>query len=138
MDKKTLINRFQEMFKFAVAGGTSFLVDFGILVFLVEVFSVNDILAAGISFTVSVIVNYIMCIIWVFDAADKKNAFTIIVFVVSSVIGLGLNEFFMWLFIYCMHINYMVSKVIATLLVMVWNYIAKRQAVVMQNNKNTG
>lgn len=133
MNRKTVIERFKEMFKFAIAGGLSFLIDFGILVFLVELFSVNELLAAGISFTISVIVNYIICIAWVFDAADKKNIKTIIYFVGSSVIGLGINELIMYLCVYVIGINYMVSKIIATIIVMIWNYLAKRQAVNIQN-----
>ena len=126
--------RLREMFRFVVTGGFSFLVDFGLMVFLVEIFHMNELFAAGISFTVSVIVNYLMCVFWVFDATQKNNVLTIIIFIVSSIIGLGLNELFMWILLE-IYINYMVAKIISTILVMIWNYIAKRKAITLQNKK---
>ncbi|MDE5852879.1 MAG: GtrA family protein [Oscillospiraceae bacterium] len=127
-------DRLREMFRFVVTGGFSFLVDFGLMVFLVEIFHMNELFAAGISFTVSVIVNYLMCVFWVFDATQKNNVLTIIIFIVSSIIGLGLNELFMWILLE-IYINYMVAKIISTILVMIWNYIAKRKAITLQNKK---
>ncbi len=133
--KKVFANdRLREMFRFVVTGGFSFLVDFGLMVFLVEIFHMNELLAAGISFTVSVIVNYLMCVFWVFDATQKSNVLTIIIFIFSSVIGLVLNELFMWILLE-LYVNYMVAKIISTILVMIWNYIAKRKAITLQNKK---
>ena len=80
-----------------------------------------------ISFTASVIYNYILSVKWVFDAkkdANKTQEF--IVFIVLSVIGLGINQLFMWLFVDMMHIYYMLSKIIATVIVMVYNFITRK------------
>ena len=69
----------------------------------------------------------IMPVKWVFDAkkdANKTQEF--IVFIVLSVIGLGINQLFMWLFVDMMHIYYMLSKIIATVIVMVYNFITRK------------
>lgn len=47
-------------------------------------------------------------------------------FIVLSVIGLGINQLFMWLFVDMMHIYYMLSKIIATVIVMVYNFITRK------------
>ena len=56
--------------------------------------------------------------------ANKTQEF--IVFIVLSVIGLGINQLFMWLFVDMMHIYYMLSKIIATVIVMIYNFITRK------------
>lgn len=120
--------RFKEIFRFCVAGGVGFIVDYGVMVALTELCGWDVLVSNTISFSLSVIVNYIMCILWVFDNSNKKSAMTVIVFIGSSIIGLFLNDLFMWIMVDLMGIFYMFAKIIATVLVMIWNYIAKRKA----------
>ena len=61
---KKLLN---QILKFGVVGGLAFIIDYGILIFLTEVFHINYLISTTISFIVSVIFNYIMSIFW--DAA---------------------------------------------------------------------
>lgn len=100
------------------------------MVFLKEVCKVNYLIAAGLSFSLSVVLNYTLCVLWAFKGVDKKNKKAMILFVATSLIGLGFNQLFMWLFVDLIKINYMISKIITTALVMVWNYITKRHALV--------
>ena len=66
-------DRFAEIFRFGIAGGLGFIVDYGILFTFTEFLKINYLISSGISFTVSVIVNYIICIIWVFKDAKKMT-----------------------------------------------------------------
>ena len=95
---KKLIN---QILKFGVVGGIAFVIDYGLMVFLTEVFKVPALISAAISFTVSVIFNYIASVKWVFDVDKEKNskAKELIVFIILSVIGLGINELIMWIWI---------------------------------------
>lgn len=123
--------KIMEIFRFVVTGGLSFVVDYGILVGLTTGLGVNYLISSAISFTVSVIVNYFLCVLWVFDGADKSNDKKVVVmFVGSSVIGLVFNQILMYLFVSVFGIFYMIAKVITTLIVMVWNYVAKKMALV--------
>ena len=123
-------DRFAEIFRFGITGGVSFLVDYGILFALTEFFGVNYLVSSGISFTVSVIVNYFMCILWVVKGVKQNDTKSVVLFVGSSVVGLFINQILMWFFVEKIHIYYMVAKIIATIIVMIWNYVAKRKAVV--------
>lgn len=129
---KTLLksDRFAEIFRFGIAGGLGFIVDYGILFTFTEFLKINYLISSGISFTVSVIVNYIICIIWVFKDAKKNDSKTVILFIGSSLIGLLINQFLMWFLVEKLSIYYMFSKIISTIIVMIWNYLAKRKAVV--------
>ena len=121
---KKLIN---QIAKFGVVGGLAFLIDYGIMALLTEVYSVNYLLSTTISFIISVIFNYIMSIFWVFDVDQDKNKRTVFtVFIVLSVIGLLLNDLFMWVFVDGMMIHYLIAKIIATFLVMIYNFITRK------------
>ena len=112
-----------QILKFVIVGGIATIIDFGVLVLLKEVFGMKPVIANVISFTVSVIYNYIASVKWVFDVnkdQDKKTQF--IVFVILSVIGLGINTLIIWLCDDVLGIYYLIGKVLATGIVMVFNF----------------
>ncbi|MBQ6527899.1 MAG: GtrA family protein [Clostridia bacterium] len=129
----------QEILRFVITGGVSFVVEFILLVVLRDTAGLPTLLANAIAFTVSVIVNYFLCLLWVFQGAQGGSRGKQAVFFLTSLIGLALNELIMFvlgavlgedtvLFSFARRAvsMYMVNKVIATLLVMVWNYFSKR------------
>ncbi|MCQ2509545.1 MAG: GtrA family protein [Lachnospiraceae bacterium] len=116
-----------QIMKFGVVGVIAFLIDYGVMVFLTEVLGVYYLLSALISFTVSVIFNYVASMRYVFvgrDDMSKSREF--VIFIVLSVIGLGLNELLMWLLVDKLFIHYMLSKILVTAIVMVWNFVSRK------------
>ena len=116
-----------QIFKFGVVGGTAFLIDYGVLIALTELWGINYLISSGISFVVSVIYNYILSVGWVFEVdenGDKRKEF--VIFIVLSLIGLGLNQLLMWVFVSMIHIFYMVAKIIVTAIVMLYNFITRK------------
>ena len=62
-----------------------------------------------------------------FDAKEGNSKVEeLAVFIGLSVIGLGLNQLFMWFFVDLLHIYYMLSKIVATAIVMVYNFITRK------------
>ena len=61
---------FEQIIKFGLVGFLCFFIDYGIMVFLTEVVNVNYLISSGISFSVSVIVNYVLSLAFVFDTLD--------------------------------------------------------------------
>lgn len=117
----------RQIIKFGVVGGTAFIIDAGTLFVLTEFFGIHYLISGTISFTLSVIYNYILSIKWVFDAKEGNSKATeLAVFVGLSVIGLGLNQLFMWFFVDILQIYYMLSKIVATAVVMVYNFITRK------------
>lgn len=92
---------------------------------LTEYGGLNPLVSAPIAFTVSLVVNYILCVYVVFHA-EQQSKKQMALFALTSIIGLGINQVVMWFFIDIIGIWYMFAKVVASAVVMVWNYFTKR------------
>lgn len=116
-----------QIFKFIIVGGTATVIDFIVLFILKEFIGLNEIVANTISFTVSVIYNYIASVKWVFDVDEDKNkSKQFITFITFSIIGLLLNNLILWICIDKLSIYYLIGKAIATGIVMVFNFITRK------------
>lgn len=129
-----------QILKFGVVGFIAFFIDFGIFKLLSSVFGVYYLVANFFGFTISLIFNYIASMTFVFERkenTDKKAEF--VIFTVLSVIGLLLNELIIYLCIEGVYehmpllMSYMnrhwaetFGKVIATGIVMVYNFITRK------------
>lgn len=128
---------FGQFLKFGVVGAIAFVIDFGTMVALRELLGLNPIIAAAVSFSVSVIFNYIASMRYVFTRRDDlSRRKELIVFVTLSVIGLAINELIMWLgqeafaaagIDYANGPYYMGVKILATAVVMLWNFFSRKK-----------
>lgn len=118
--------RLMELVRFGVTGGVCFLVEFAALTLLVELLHMPVLWATALAFLISVIVNYALCVKWVFTGAKGGSGRVRLQFLMTSGMGLGLNELLMWLMNIRLGVQYQLAKVIATLMVMIWNYVTKR------------
>ena len=64
---------FKQIFRFCIVGGWATLIDYVILVICKELIGLSVLLSSAISFTISVIFNYLASIKWVFNVQDKKS-----------------------------------------------------------------
>lgn len=120
----------EQIIKFGFVGFLCFFIDYGIMTLLTERFAVNYMLSCGISFTVSVVVNYILSVTFVFETDKSKNkAGEFVIFVILSVIGLGINEVCMWVAVEFLGIHYMIAKIGATGVVMVYNFVSRKMFI---------
>lgn len=125
---------FNQIIRFLFVGGTAFLIDFGTLWALTELAGINYLLSSCISFSISVVYNYILSISWVFDGKTKKNRWIeLITFILLSLIGLGINQHIMWVLVEKLTVNYLLSKIGATIVVMLFNFITRKK--VLEGNK---
>ena len=116
-----------QIIKFGFVGFLCFFIDYGIMVFLTEALKINYLISSGCSFSVSVIVNYILSIKFVFDAdRDANKVKQFLVFLFFSIGGLIINQIVMWVAVDLLGIFYMISKIGATAILMVYNFITRK------------
>lgn len=115
-----------QLFKFGIVGVIAFIIDYSLLYILTEYFNVFYLFSSIVSFIVSLLFNYIASIKWVFDVNKKQGLKEISTFVILSVIGLGINQLGLYLMVEKIAIHYMISKIVTTIIVMIWNFITRK------------
>ena len=116
-----------QIFKFLFVGGLAFLIDYISLIICKEVFNLSTLLASAIAFTISVIVNYILSVTWVFEVDETKSKKqNFIIFIIFSIIGLILTEIIMYVGSDILKISYLIVKIVATAIVMVFNFVTRK------------
>ena len=145
-----------EIARFVIVGGIATLVDMfvmGVILYLFEPDlypkfynvwigggdpkTIATVVGTGVGFTVSLVVNYLLSVLFVYE--DKGNSKTlkgIVLFVVLSVIGLLINMAGMWLGYDVCGINEWVTKIIMTLVVLVYNYVTRKLFIFLQKHLN--
>ena len=119
------MDRFWEFFRFLAVGGGCFRLEYGLLFSLTEYGGLDPLVSAPIAFTISLVVNYILCVYVVFHVKHQGTT-QMVLFIVTSLMGLGLNQLVMWFCIDILAIWYMFAKIVASAIVMIWNYFTKR------------
>lgn len=121
--EKTMI----QLFRYTFVGGAAFLVDIGSLYILTSFVGIYYLISAAIAFILGLIANYILSIGWVFNNRTLNSAkLEFGVFALIGVVGLGFNEVLIWFFTDYVHIFYLISKMIAAVLILFWNFFARK------------
>lgn len=117
----------EQIMKFGVVGVICFGIDYGLMIFLTELCGISYLVSSGISFSVSVMVNYTLSLKFVFETdKDKNKIVEFLIFIILSVVGLGINQVLMWVCVDKLHVYYMISKIGVTGGVMVYNFITRK------------
>ncbi len=118
---------FEQIFKFVIVGGLSFVLDFIIYYVLTKLFGVYYITAGFFSFTISLIFNYLMSMKFVFRSKDSlKKTHEFAIFATLSVMGLGLNLLCLFIMVDYMGIYDLFAKVLTAGIVMVFNFVTRK------------
>lgn len=129
--QETIMKRIKKLLvqfcKFGLVGTLCFFIDYGVMVLLTETTDLGYFLSSAISFTLSVVVNYILSMRFVFKGKDELNKFQeMAIFVALSFVGLALNQMIMWIAVEFFRVFYAVAKIFSTMLVTVYNFISRK------------
>lgn len=150
---------FQQLLKFGLVGFICFFIDYLISIITLNVilgifgeqyFEMASMAGSALGFTISVIVNYILSFKFVFERKEDMNRRAeFVIFVVLSVIGLGLNQFVIWVCVGPIYrgivllqqlLNYNLvftaAKIIATGIVMIYNFITRKIFLEKKEDRN--
>jgi putative flippase GtrA len=116
-----------QFFRYGFVAVTAFVVDFGLLYVFTSMLSWHYLISATSSFIISVAVNYVLSVAWVFaERAKRERAAELTLFSGICVIALLLNGILMWIFTSVVGLFYLTSKLITVTIVLSWSFGARR------------
>ena len=115
-----------QLIKFGIVGVIATLIDLAVLMILKEFMHIDVLVASAVAFSVSVIANYILSMLFVFKGSENGKVKEFIVFVALSIGGLLLNQFIMWLGTEIMTAYYLWVKVFALVFVPIYNFVTRK------------
>ena len=123
---KDLVRQFG---RFLIVGGISFCFDFGIFTALYRL-GVPHLLASVVSFTLSVVVNYVLTRKYVFDSSkdvDVRKEF--VYYLLLNFVALGLNTLILYISTDLLGTSAYFGKIAATAIVLVFNFITRKMLI---------
>ena len=121
---------FRKFFGYLIIGGASALVDWVFFYLLAILMEMHFILSATITFILATLANYFLGIKFIFDSGVRfnKKEELVLIFIVSLV-SLGINLASLYALSVWVGLGLMISKVIASLSALVWNYFMRNNFI---------
>ena len=121
--------------RYFFVGGVAASVDIGLFFLFAKVLGYNYLVVGSVGFILATAVNYFLSIRFVFRTGTRFTKKTEVVFIyVVSLIGLGLNQMILFVLVEQVGAELMLSKLVATSGVFLWNFSA-RNFVVFRDKK---
>ena len=116
-----------QVLRYGIVVAIAFPIDFGLLYVFTDIFHIHYLISTILSFTISMAVNFLISILWVFKVrADRPLWKEISAFFVIGFVGLGLTALIVWFCTSTLHIHYLISKLVAVTIVFFWSFGARR------------
>lgn len=108
--------------KFGIVGFTGMVIDFSITFLLKEKLKIHRYIASSAGFTIAVSSNYLFNRLWTFSSNNPKIIAEYSTFIIISLIGLAINNLFLYLFE--KRLKFYVAKFFAIMVTTIWNFFA--------------
>lgn len=116
-----------QFIRYLFAGSIAYVFDFLLLLSITEILTIHYLVSAAIAFLIGLTINYALCITWVFASRSfSSNSLEFGIFSLIGIIGLLINEVFIWFLTDIFAFHYLLSKLCATVFVLIWNFSARR------------
>jgi len=116
-----------QFFRYFIVGGIAAVADIGSLYIFTEIFAIYYLISAALAFIIGVVINYILSKLWVFDRKRYSFGPEFTLFFIIGIIGLGLNELVLYVFVEFFSLWYVSAKMISVVLVFCWNFFARKK-----------
>jgi len=108
--------------KFGLVGFSGLIIDFSITYLLKEKIRIHRYIASSCGFITAASSNYVLNRIWTFQSHNSKIFFEYGSFLIVSLIGLVINNFFLYLFE--KRFRFYMAKLFAIIVTTLWNFAA--------------
>jgi putative flippase GtrA len=120
-------NTFIQLFRYTLVGGLAFGVDFSALFFCTEFLGIHYLWSAVVGSVLGFLTNYLLSVLWVFDhRAVQNRLLEAFLYALLGIVGLGINELFLYLGTELAGIHYLASKVVSTGATYLWNFASRK------------
>jgi len=111
-----------KLIKFGLVGCSGMVVDFGVTWLCKEKLQWNKYVSNSLGFVLAATNNYIWNRLWTFQSASSQVSREYGLFLIISLIGLGLNNLIIFLLHDRLKLNFYLSKLCAIACVTLWNF----------------
>jgi putative flippase GtrA len=119
------VNR--EIFRYIVAGGLAFGVDFSVLYVCTEFLGLHYLISNLFGYFSGLVLTYILNTQWVFSYRRyEKTLLEFLIFNAIVIAGLGLSEGLMAILVGTFGLHYLYAKIVTGFVITVFNYVAKK------------
>jgi putative flippase GtrA len=108
--------------KFGVVGFLGMVIDFSITYILKEKLKIHRYISSSAGFTIAASSNYLFNRLWTFESNNPKVLIEYGTFIFISLIGLAINNFFLYLFE--KRLRFYWAKLLAIGVTTIWNFFA--------------
>jgi putative flippase GtrA len=115
-----------QFIRYFIVAAAGLAIDFATVIFTKQELHFYYLVATFCGFILGLIVTYVLSNRFVFGAPKGSRQKTFLLFSVVGVVGLGILSLLMWLLTGKLGINYIISKALATIVVFIWNFIARK------------
>ena len=111
-----------KLFAYGLVGLLGMIIDFATTWICKEKFHLNKYFSNALGFTLAVLNNFLLNRYWTFQNFNHSFNEQILKFILVSLVGLGLNTFFLYLFLNYIRKNFYYLKLLVIGIVFFWNY----------------
>ncbi len=113
--------------RYLFVGGSASVVDFAVYAGLLMLMGFNPYLSAFAGYTVGFAWNHFLSVVWIFESKHDRTKEVAMAYAIA-IGGLAWTEILLWIFTFA-GIGALVSRLIAMVLVLVWNYVMRKKFV---------
>ena len=118
-----LYKKYKEIINYLIFGGFTTLISIITYALFAKVFHIDYLISNVLSWIIAVLFAYITNKIFVFESKSKKNIKEITSFFFFRVVSLIMEMIILYVFVDTLHIDDLVTKIIAQIIVIVSNYV---------------
>ncbi len=121
-------NGWLQFFRYAFVGGWATIADWGVFALFNEIVRLHYLISAPIAFLMGLTVNYLLSKKFVFSTENSNHLASteFAAYGIIGIIGLLMTMVIMWILTEFAGLLPIISKIIATAIVLVWNFLARK------------
>jgi putative flippase GtrA len=134
---KSSDHAFVQFLRYGLVACAAFVIDFGLLFVFASELHMHYLAATTLSFTISMFVNFLLCLKWVFTSRTGRSLWKeATLFFAIGFVGLGLTDLLVWGFTSMLGLHYLVSKLFTVMIVFFWSFGARRFVLQRRPKRN--